>query len=142
MRALLIASILLAAVACSDPVPPTDRLDTTAQIAAVGSDSVPPGVTTPPTIRVDGRTLLVTGIMPTPDPCNRVTGAFEAVQGEILVRLVARSSGNPCIAVLGQFAFRLTKELAPGSYTVRLIHEYPGTGWPTTEVAVQPVVVE
>jgi hypothetical protein len=43
--------------------------------------------------------------------------------------------------VLGRFSYEAVITLPAGTYTVALVHEFPGTGWPTTEILRQTVTV-
>ncbi|HEU0076766.1 MAG TPA: hypothetical protein VFQ76_03900, partial [Longimicrobiaceae bacterium] len=78
----------------------------------------------------------VRGRMETPDPCRRLSGAVEAADGRVTLRVEAVREGDMCAQVLAAFTYdaRITG-LAPGTYRLRVVHAYPGGGWePRTEL--------
>lgn len=82
----------------------------------------------------DGQ-VVVTARLSAPDPCQtlearlRPTGAVTIP--EVTLDVTVRPRTGACAAVIGTFAYtaRVTG-LEPGRYTLRVRHDYPGTGWP------------
>ena len=76
---------------------------------------------TPAMIQVEGRRIVVRGILVTPDPCYSFA-ARAAPRGQTLeLRLEARPVGVPCIQPLGRFGYELAVHDVPaGRWLVRL----------------------
>ena len=76
---------------------------------------------------------VVRGTASTPTPCHRLTGAV-ARAGET-VTLTVSAAADPdamCIQSIGSIPYTATiRGLPAGSYTLRVLHTYPGTGWET-----------
>lgn len=76
---------------------------------------------------------VVRGTVSTPTPCHRLTGAVQRA-GET-VTLTVSAAADPeamCIQSIGSIPYTATiRGLPAGSYTVRVVHTYPGTGWET-----------
>jgi hypothetical protein len=76
---------------------------------------------------------VVRGTASTPTPCHRLTGAV-ARAGET-VTLTVSAAADPdamCIQSIGSIPYTATvRGLPAGSYTLRVVHTYPGTGWET-----------
>jgi hypothetical protein len=74
--------------------------------------------------------IVVEGLLNTADPCRTFSADARSENGrlELVVRIQRR--GELCIAVLGRFAYtaRLL-DLAPGTYDLAVVHEFPGSGW-------------
>jgi hypothetical protein len=82
------------------------------------------------------------GSFDAPDPCQTVTGALDTEGDEVTVRVVVRSTGEPCIQMIATFVYEGTvRDLAPGTYRLRVVHEYPGTGWDAQPVLDTRVTV-
>jgi len=121
----------LVAAGCSAPTRSAPSAAVNLQVAPAQSSGAPEGATSPPTIRVEGRQLVVLGRLDTPNPCQVITAQAAVDGGLVTVRLMAQGVGGVCVTVLGEYAYRVTRALEPGVYQVRVVHEYPGTGWPT-----------
>lgn len=86
--------------------------------------------------------IVVHGILQTPDPCRQVTGTVEAAGGDVTLRVDAARQGEACIQVISAFAYDATvMGIAPGTYRLRVVHAYPGTGWETETALEQTVTV-
>lgn len=76
---------------------------------------------------------VVRGTMSTPTPCHRLTGAVQRA-GET-VTLTVSAAADPeamCIQSIGSIPYTATiRGLPAGSYSLRVVHTYPGTGWET-----------
>jgi hypothetical protein len=140
-RVALAALLTVAISACGDSVAPAPSPTVSSAIAVVGSDSAPAGATSTPRIEVEGSALVVRGVIETPNPCQRLSAAVTQRAGRVEVTISARPQGDACIAVLGQFAYRVTEQLPRGQYVVALRHQYPGTGWPTVLVTEQTIII-
>jgi hypothetical protein len=86
----------------------------------------------------------VRGLMSTPTPCHRLTGAVERAASTVTLRVSAASDPETmCIASIGSIPYTaVIRGLPAGSYTLRVVHTYPGTGWETataleTQIAVR-----
>ncbi len=81
---------------------------------------------------------VVSGVISTPNPCYTIDAAIEADGHNLTLTVTARSQPTICVQVLGLFAYeaRVTG-LAAGSYPIRMVYEYPDTGWERKEHAVQ-----
>ena len=81
---------------------------------------------------------VVAGIISTPNPCYTIDAAIEADGHNLTLTVTARSRSTICVQVLGLFAYeaRVTG-LVAGSYPIRMVYEYPDTGWERKEHAVQ-----
>lgn len=87
-------------------------------------------------------TIVVRGRVDTPDPCRRLSGTVEAAGGQVTLRVDAAREGEMCTQVIAAFAYdaRITG-LAPGTYRLRVVHAYPGTGWDARTALEQSVTV-
>ena len=126
-----LAALVVGVAACRTPTTPDASAATMIQVAEQGSAAAPAGATNPPTIRLEGRTLVVVGLMDTPTPCFSISADATVSGQNVTVRISARPVGQVCILITGRFAYRATRPLRPGTYDVKVIHEYPGTGWDT-----------
>jgi len=77
-----------------------------------------------------------------PDPCRTLDGTLEQAAQQLTLRVSIRPTGGACVLVLGRFAYDATIEgLAPGRYSLQVVHTYPSTGWPTNTVLNESVDV-
>jgi len=92
-----------------------------AELPVVLNTELPLAAGAPAMIQVEGRRVVVRGIVGTPDPCHSFV-ARAVPRGETLeLRLEARSAGVPCIQILGYFAYELAVHDVPaGRWLVRL----------------------
>lgn len=127
---------------CSSPTSPNPSAAATLQGAERGSSTAPAGATNPPTIRPEGQTLVVLGLMDTPDPCQSITADVAVSGSAVTVRVSARGVGQVCVAAIGRFAYRVSKVVARGTYDVTVMHEYPGSGWETIVAGSATIAVQ
>jgi len=75
----------------------------------------------------------VRGAMMTPTPCHRLAGAVERDGPTVTLRVSATADPDAmCIQSIGSIPYTATlRGLAAGSYTLRVLHTYPGSGWET-----------
>lgn len=75
----------------------------------------------------------VRGVMSTPNPCYRLTGAVERAGSTVTLRVSGAADPDAmCIQSIGSIPYTATiRGLPAGSYTLRVVHTYPGTGWET-----------
>jgi hypothetical protein len=73
----------------------------------------------------------IRGTMETPTPCHKLSGELQQQGRTLSVRVVAQADPDVmCIQSIGSIPYTATlRGVAPGAYTVRVIHTYPGTGW-------------
>lgn len=87
--------------------------------------------------------LTVTSRLSTPDPCQRLTGVMERSDAVVTLRVRINREGQGCVAMIGTFRYTaVIQGLSPGTYGLRVIHEYPGTGWPSGVVLERDVPVQ
>lgn len=87
---------------------------------------------------------VVRGVISTPNPCHRLSGAAQRSGTVVTLTLSATVDADVmCIASIGAIPYTATlRGLPAGRHTLRVVYTYPGTGWPTstaleTEVAVR-----
>ncbi|MEW5928028.1 MAG: hypothetical protein AB1941_11125 [Gemmatimonadota bacterium] len=86
--------------------------------------------------------VAVRGRMETPDPCRRLAGSVEAAGNRLTLRVDAVREGEMCAQVIAAFAYEAAViGLAPGTYRLRVVHAYPGTGWDPRTALEQDVTV-
>ncbi|MGH7476558.1 MAG: hypothetical protein ACRELD_09735 [Longimicrobiales bacterium] len=86
--------------------------------------------------------LTVTSRLSTPDPCQQLTGEASRSGSRVTLRITIVREGEGCYDVIGTFRYTaLISGLAPGTYELRVIHDYPGTGWPSGPVLERDVAV-
>lgn len=85
----------------------------------------------------------VRGVMSTPNPCHRLTGAVERAGSTVTVRVSATADPDAmCIASIGSIPYTaVLRGLPAGSYTLRVVHTYPGTGWETATALETQITV-
>lgn len=101
-----------------------------------------PGPAAPAGVSARGEAgrIVVAGRMETPDPCRRLTGTARRAGGEVTLRVEAHREGEGCIQVIAAFAYDAeVAGLPPGTYRLRVVHAYPGTGW-DTQTALEETV--
>ena len=71
--------------------------------------------------------------MSTPTPCHRLSGAVERSGETVTLRVSAAADPEMmCIQSIGAIPYTATvRGLPAGSWDVRVLHTYPGTGWDT-----------
>jgi hypothetical protein len=79
--------------------------------------------------------------MPTPDPCQFISASGTRSGNQLSIKIAATHRPVGCILVVGEFAYRATIPLSAGTYSVEVMHEYPGTGWATEVVRKATVLV-
>lgn len=73
---------------------------------------------------------VLTGVITTPSPCYEVTAELSQSADGMVLTLSATALPRICAQVLAAFRYRARLfDLAAGSYPMRVIHAYPGTGW-------------
>lgn len=88
--------------------------------------------------------ITVRGTLSAPNPCQRLSAEVDADGGEVVLRVLARSDPDAmCAQVIASLGYTAeVRGLAPGTYTLRVVHAYPDSGWDehtalTTQVAVR-----
>ncbi|HEX2093466.1 MAG TPA: hypothetical protein VHG28_13760 [Longimicrobiaceae bacterium] len=137
----LVFALLLGAAACpaTEPTPPGGdvRLEFTAQELR---EPTPPT----PGVRAEGGEgrITVWGVLDTPDPCRKLSGEIQADGTELTLRVTTAPTGAVCVAVIGYFRYdAVLSGLGPGTYRLRVVQTYPGTGWETKTALDQSVTV-
>lgn len=137
---LLLANIA-SGIGCASPTAPELSTEVTLQVARSGSPDAPAGAVSPPAIVVEGQRVVVLGLMPTPSPCQIISASRTLSGNQVTFRLATQPASSGCVTVLGEFAYRAATQLARGTYLVKVVHEYPGTGWPTVIAREATVIV-
>ncbi len=87
-------------------------------------------------------TVAVRGTVTTPTPCHALSGAAASEGRTITLTVTARSNAEMCVQALGTLGYEATLRGVPaGSYTLRVVHAYVGTGWPAKTEMTQEVQV-
>ena len=82
--------------------------------------------------RGDRGAVKVTGALSTPTPCYTLSGEVRRDGQIVTLTVEARATDGMCVQSIGAFAYDATlRGLPAGTYTLRVIHTYPGTGWET-----------
>ena len=85
---------------------------------------------TPRVTATTSESAVVTGVISTPNPCYTFDAGIAVADETLVMTITANSRGGMCAAVVGSFTYRATiGGLSPGSFPVRIVHTYPGTGW-------------
>jgi hypothetical protein len=82
---------------------------------------------------------VVEGKVTAPSPCQRLSGSAEGEGRTVDVTVRIEPVGQACMAILGGFTYTARASgLAPGDYTLRVRHDYPGAEWdpPVQELQV------
>lgn len=80
------------------------------------------------TVTAGAGEILVEGKVTTPSPCQRLRGFAEGEARYIDVTVRIEPVGQACVASLGSFTYTARATgLAPGDYTFRVRHDFPGT---------------
>ena len=136
MRMLLVFVAIVASSACRSAAPSYEHIAPTAQFALAGSDSVPPDVTVPATVRADGRRVEMLGMIEVPTACHSFSARVIYEGPEVVALIAAKPTPGSCIPIPAHFAFRIVQPLNPGEYSVRIMFAGPEAGsamWPITE---------
>jgi hypothetical protein len=152
MRRLLASLILVPTLlACSMNTPGDESAGSGAP--ATGATPAPGGPITvqltqrAPSGTGDGATggtgsVTVRGTISTPNPCFALSGAAASEGRTLTLTVTARSNAEVCVQSIGTLGYDATLRGVPaGSYTVRVVHTYVGTGWPTQTAATHEVQV-
>jgi hypothetical protein len=87
-------------------------------------------------------TVTVSGTVSTPNPCHALSGTAAREGSTLTLTVSARSNAEMCIQSIGAIGFDATIRGVPaGSYTLRVVHTYPGSGWETKTAMTQQVQV-
>ncbi|MDQ3555338.1 MAG: hypothetical protein M3409_00975 [Gemmatimonadota bacterium] len=131
--------MLLSLAACSFPLTSEpSALDFTSRPATSGAYAERPELTVTGS---EGRIVVEAGLS-TPDPCREISGALRRSGSELTLEVTIQRSGEICIAAIGAFEYTATiRDLAPGEYRLRVVHEFRGTGWAGGTVLDQQVLV-
>jgi hypothetical protein len=87
-------------------------------------------------------TVTVSGTVSTPNPCHALSGTATRDGSTLTLIVTARSNAEMCIQSIGSIGFDATIRGVPaGSYTLRVVHTYPGSGWETKTAMTQQVQV-
>jgi hypothetical protein len=87
-------------------------------------------------------TVAVRGTISTPNPCYALSGTAAREGSTLTLTVSARSNAEVCIQSIGTLGYDATLRGVPaGSYTLRVVHTYVGTGWETQTAMTQQVQV-
>jgi len=86
--------------------------------------------------------VAVRGTITTPDPCYRLSGAAAQEGRTLTLTVTARPGEGMCVQTIGTLGYDATlRGVAAGSYTLRVVHTYVGTGWETQTAMTREVEV-
>ncbi len=79
---------------------------------------------------VEGGHVAVDGAVTTPTPCYDLVGEASREGRTVTLTVEARRKEGGCIQMIAAFGYRAAVHGLPaGSYTLRVLHAYPGIGW-------------
>jgi hypothetical protein len=74
--------------------------------------------------------VIVQGALSTPNPCYTFTGSVRRDGSAVTLTVEAHATEGMCVQSIGAFSYDATVHGLPaGSYSFRVVHTYPGTGW-------------
>lgn len=79
-----------------------------------------------------------------PDPCRRLAGEVRRAGRGVSLHVTVHppERGTMCAAVVGSYVYSASiGGLDPGAYTLRVVHDYPETGWPSGAVLESSITV-
>ena len=95
----------------------------TGSVQTAGADTV--GIS-----RISPGQMVIEGVLSTPNPCYQIAATLAEDAGSLTLRLTATHQGGFCIQVLAAFTYEARiSALAPGTYSIVVVHTYPSTGW-------------
>lgn len=76
---------------------------------------------------------VVRGVISAPNPCHRLAGTADRAGDTVTLRVAATADPDAmCIQSIGSIPYTATlRGLPAGTYTLRVVHTYPETGWDT-----------
>jgi hypothetical protein len=87
-------------------------------------------------------TVTVRGSMPAPNPCYTLSGAAASEGRTLTLTVTGRPGDGMCAQMIATLGYDATLRGVPaGSYTLRVVHTYVGTGWETQTAMTQEVQV-
>ena len=154
MRTLLASLLFIPLLACSMNAP-SDAAATGSSGATTPATPAAPG---PVTVRLTQRaategdatvtatggagTVTVRGSLSAPTPCHVLGGTAARDGRTVTLTIAARAGENACIQSIGTLGYDATLAgLEAGSYSLRVVYTYPGTGWDTQTAITQDVQV-
>lgn len=146
MKTLLLASALTSIIGSNlVGVRPTDAATEAVSVRfTVKANSYGPALETPKiTLKTGTRSITISTQLSAPNPCQQLRGTAERKGKDVTVRVTISSKpGFVCIATIGNFFYEANLDnLTPGKYRVRVIHDYPNTGWRSGTVLQRQVNV-
>lgn len=137
-----VLGLLLVLSACSlDLVGPEQgALDFTARSAGHGQWLEQPVVQA----KGESGRIVVNAKLSAPDPCRTLSGTLEREGSELTLQVsIERDQSGGCYQIIGTFEYdAVIRRLPAGSYRLRVIHTYPGTGWPMVTALDRTVQVQ
>jgi hypothetical protein len=134
---IILAGMFGAALACASPTAPSAVLSSFQVAGGVSS-----GPLEAPAVHVSRGRITVSAATNTPTPCYTLSAGFNAADRELKLHVTARPTQPGCILVLGRFSYTAIIGAPAGTYTLVVMHEFPDTGWPATEIVRQTVNVD
>ena len=157
MRTLIVAAMVLAA-ACARP----SGADPAASEPPASSGGAPAAEGQQPTLEFQQgqggssaggeqgatatageRRISIQGTVQTPNPCFKLSGDLQRSGQVLTVQVTGRADPDGmCIQSIGALPYTATvRGVAPGTYTVRVVHAYPDTGWPAATALETQVTI-
>lgn len=142
MGRVLLGLLVLLLSACSFEAlgPGLGSLDFTVRALGAGQWREQPEVQA----RGEAGRIVVNAQFSAPDPCRTVSAELDRAGSELTLRVSIRPDDSQgCIAAIGNFEYdAVIRALPARSYHLRVIHSYPGTGWPTVTALDRTVTVQ
>jgi hypothetical protein len=124
MRIFAALALLASLAACSGVTDPAPSVDATFESALLPNGSVadPTVLAEPPVVQVVAGNLRVTGIFPTPTPCEELRGEVAMLGTTARVRITAVTRSVNCVTVTASFSYRLQSRLPAGATRIVVEH--------------------
>jgi hypothetical protein len=88
-------------------------------------------------------TVVVQGALSAPNPCYTFTGSVRRDASIVTLTVEGHPGEGMCIQSIGAFAYDATvRGLPAGTYSFRVVHTYPGTGWESRGALESTVTVK
>ncbi|HKS06802.1 MAG TPA: hypothetical protein VJR92_10850 [Gemmatimonadaceae bacterium] len=139
-RRVLVAMLTAASLSsCSWFVGPDD--DLSAEVTFDVSPDAGQDLADSASISVDGKDIVITGVITTSDGCREVNGAGEVSSNSIRIVIRADVVGEGCPTVLGRYDYQVVlANMKSGLWNVEVRHRLRGDG-ASTFVAGKPTLV-
>ena len=126
MRSALVLAVGLLGLACGEIVLAPLPVDAEFLVARFGANPELAGAAAVPVASVVNDALVVLGAVGAGSPCHDVRGSMRARDRDITVTVTLEEQPGACVAVVASWQYRVARALPPGSYRVRVVHQWVG----------------